>query len=59
MVEWLVTRAMRPTEARHLGTAVAEVGEWSGRGRAPELGPGALSCGRGHTGVAMERRTVG
>ena len=59
MVEWLVTRAMRPTEARHVGAAVAGVGEWSGRGRAPELGPGALSCGRGNTGVAMERRTVG
>jgi hypothetical protein len=59
MVEWLVTRAMRPTEAKHVGVAVAEVGEWSGRGRAPERGPGALRCVRGHTGVAMERRTVG
>jgi len=32
MVEWLVTSAMRLTEERDLRTAVAGMGEWSGRG---------------------------
>jgi hypothetical protein len=32
MVEWLVTSAMRLTEERYLKTAVAGMGEWSGRG---------------------------
>ena len=59
MVELMVTRAMRHTSERHLGTAVSGVGEWSGRGCAPELGPGALRGVRGNTGLAMERRTVG
>ena len=59
MVKWLVTRAMKYTSERHLGTAVSGVGEWSGRGCAPELGPGALRGLRGHTGWAMERRIVG
>jgi hypothetical protein len=39
-------------------TAVAGVGEWSGRGCAPELGQGSLRCVRGNIGFAMERRTV-
>ena len=58
MVEWLVTSAMRLTEERHLRTAVAGMGEWSGWGWVLELGPGALQCVRSNIGVAMERRTV-
>lgn len=38
--------------------AVTGVGEWSGRGWVPELGPEALNCVPGHTGIAMERRTI-
>jgi hypothetical protein len=59
MVEWLVTSAMRLREERHLRTAMAGMGEWSGRGWVLELGPGALKCVRGNIGVAMERRTIG
>jgi hypothetical protein len=53
-----VTSTMRLTEERHLMTAVAGMGAWSGRGCLLELGPGALRCVRGHIGVAVERRTV-
>jgi hypothetical protein len=58
MVELMVTRAVRHTEERHLGTAVSGVGAWSGRGWVPKLGVGALRWVRDNPGFTTERRTV-
>jgi hypothetical protein len=40
------------------GDGRGRMGEWSGRGPAPQLGPGALRYVWGNPGLARERRTV-